>query len=189
MARQQVPQEHRLIERLLVGRPERNGLGQHARGFDKLTGLLINAAAALLGAGLTLPVIRVDTFYIFTDQYSLLQAILELYGAGEYLLTFIVAVFTIVFPTYKIATSFDLWYKTDVSSPLFERRQHRLELLGKWSMLDVFIVALTIFWIRLSAIADAEVHIGLYFFVASVLLSMITVHRLKSVARMAGVIG
>ena len=47
-----------------------------------------------------------------------------------------------------------------------------IETLGKWSMLDVFVVALLLVSLKLGALAKVEVHYGLYFFTASVILTM-----------------
>ena len=61
-----------------------------------------------------------------------------------------------------------------------DRRRHRyvhwLSVLGKWSMLDVFVVAVLIASVKLGSIASIEIHYGLYVFAASVILMMVATH-------------
>lgn len=54
-----------------------------------------------------------------------------------------------------------------------------LDLIGKWAMLDVFVVALVIFTIKNTGLANAVVEPGLYIFVCSILLSMTGIYRVK----------
>ena len=53
-------------------------------------------------------------------------------------------------------------------------------LLGKWSMLDVFVIAVTIVVTKISRFAEAEARLGIYFFGASILLTMFTTERIES---------
>ena len=48
-----------------------------------------------------------------------------------------------------------------------------MEWLGKWSMLDVLVLALMIFYIKSNGIADASSQPGIYFFFGAVLLTML----------------
>ncbi|MGO9986088.1 MAG: paraquat-inducible protein A, partial [Rhodomicrobium sp.] len=49
----------------------------------------------------------------------------------------------------------------------------RIEWLGKWSMLDVLVLALLVFYAKSTGLADAVALPGVYFFAASVILTMI----------------
>jgi paraquat-inducible protein A len=53
-----------------------------------------------------------------------------------------------------------------------------MHLYGKWSMLDVFVVAVLVVAVKLGAIADVEMRFGLYAFAASVLLTMFITSRI-----------
>jgi paraquat-inducible protein A len=46
-------------------------------------------------------------------------------------------------------------------------------MLGKWSMLDVLLLALVIFYVKTSALTDAVSMSGIYMFAASVVLTMV----------------
>jgi len=48
---------------------------------------------------------------------------------------------------------------------------------GKWSMLDVFVVAVLLATVKLGAVANVQLHYGLYLFAAAVILTMIVTAR------------
>jgi len=50
---------------------------------------------------------------------------------------------------------------------------HGLGLLGKWSMLDVFVTAIIIVSIKLGVLASAKAETGIYYFGISILLAML----------------
>jgi paraquat-inducible protein A len=49
----------------------------------------------------------------------------------------------------------------------------RIAWLGKWSMLDVLVLALLIFYAKSTALSDAVALPGIYFFAGSVVLTML----------------
>jgi paraquat-inducible protein A len=54
-----------------------------------------------------------------------------------------------------------------------QRMLNRMSWLGKWSMLDVLVLALVIFYVKASALTEAAALPGIYFFSAAVLMTMI----------------
>ena len=91
--------------------------------------------------------------------------------------------FTVVFPTAKLIIGLVLWFCVDTQSRRLHVALGWLEVLGKWSMLDVFVVALLVISVKASFIADVSLDIGLYLFVAVVLLSGVALHRIGRVAQ------
>jgi paraquat-inducible protein A len=61
-----------------------------------------------------------------------------------------------------------------------------MHLYGKWSMLDVFVVAVLVVAVKLGAIADVEMRFGLYAFAASVLLTMFITARIVALTNRPG---
>ena len=59
---------------------------------------------------------------------------------------------------------------------------HWLGILGKWSMLDVFVVAILIVLVKIGPLAKVEAQRGLYWFAGAILLSMITSMYVDSLA-------
>ncbi len=148
--------------------------------------LAIVAGFLLLFGGLTLPFVEVQRFFIFTEAFSLLEAMRTLVEEGEVLLAGVVLLFSVLFPLLKLGIAVQIWWLTEVGDAGFRVRLHRLEVLGKWSMLDVFVAALVIFSVKMSAVADATTRPGLYCFLAAVVLSMAVIQRIKRVAEEAG---
>ena len=74
-----------------------------------------------------------------------------------------------------VGTAFFLWLRVDPRHPRTARWRDALSQLGKWSMLDVFVVALSIVAINVSLVSDVTVHAGLYVFCGAIVASMLMV--------------
>lgn len=132
----------------------------------------------LIVAGWLLPFMSVTTFFVFSGEISILDAMAQLLEAEEFALFAIVAVFTVVFPITKFTLAAHLWATAAPGDPAAARRAALLEGLGKWSMLDVFLTALLVVSIKTSGLSGLTVHAGVYFFAGGVVLSMLLVGRL-----------
>lgn len=142
-----------------------------------LTGVLVNLllllACALLALGLKLPLISVEKFWFFGNTVSLLSAISQLWQGGEKSLAALIASFSLVFPVIKLLLLFLVWNLEDSGSQRHGLHLKWLNTYSKWSMLDVFVVALLVVTLKLGMLAHAQVEFGLYAFAASVILTML----------------
>lgn len=134
------------------------------------------AAAMMLGVGAALPFFTFSKFFFFDDTFSLFSGIFHLLAAGEPVLFALVFLFSIMLPVYKMFVLFRLINNRFLEDRTRRRYHSLLMMLGKWSMLDVFVVAMLIMTVKLGAIASVEVHGGLYLFSAGVLASMLLTH-------------
>jgi paraquat-inducible protein A len=121
-------------------------------------------------AGLSLPVLTVRKIWE-QNTFTILSGIQNLYKDGQYFLTFVVFFFSIVFPIVKLGALNAIWFYP-MAPERRERILHWLSLLGKWSMLDVFIVAVIIVSVKLGVLASANAEEGVYYFGVSILLAM-----------------
>ena len=169
--------------RFLVAKRADKSIAALAGGRDATIGWLLWLSAVLLAAGVTAPVIHVNRLFIFSDSFSIIEAVGQLAEAGHYFLAVVIFLFSVVVPVFKIATAYRAWRSLEVGGDGFGRVVALLELIGKWSMLDVFIVAVIVVSAKSSIIASAQLQPGLYLFAASILLSMYAVHRIRRVAR------
>jgi paraquat-inducible protein A len=64
-----------------------------------------------------------------------------------------------------------------------EKMLHWLGILGKWSMLDVLVVAILIVLVKLGPLAKVEPQKGVYVFALAILLSMITTMYVEYLAK------
>jgi paraquat-inducible protein A len=138
--------------------------------------------SAMLVAGAVLPMFTFSQFYIFNDTFSLASGIFHLLMQGEPLLFIIVFSFSILMPAWKMVLLYRLLHEHDGDNRHRHRQLHVLSFLGKWSMLDVFVVAILVVTVKLGAIANITVHIGIYLFTLAVLASMLLTHKITVLA-------
>lgn len=133
--------------------------------------MLLVGATGLLAVGIFLPLISIEKFYIFENEVSLGSGTWSLLTSGEYFLGLVLLVFSILFPLAKNLVLIGLLLRT----PWLERHAdwlwHCLAVFGRWSMLDVFIVAVLVCSVKLGMLAQAELMSGIYCFTASVLIT------------------
>ncbi len=164
-------------------------LAAAACGPDRWLGLYFMVVSGLLVAGWTLPIMTVHKLVFFAEEVSIIEGAGQLWEAGNYLLCLVVLAFSVVFPALKMLIALTLWYGADTRGPDLAGLLGWLETFGRWSMLDVFVVALTIVAIQISIVSDVTTHAGLYVFTAAVVLSMAGVRRLVVLARRAAAFG
>ena len=138
-----------------------------------LLGLLIITATVCLVLGLTLPIIKLTRFYVWSDVHSLVTVVRELYYSGEYILAGVIFFFSIVFPFVKLLYLLALYSILTINPARSGPWLKRLSFIGKWSMLDVLVLALIVFYAKMNDLADAVSLPGIYFFAAAVILTMI----------------
>ena len=140
-----------------------------------LLALTLLAAAICLVLGIVLPVIRLTKLYVWTNEHSMASIIWALYRDGEYLLSFVIMVFSIILPGLKLVYLLAAAIQSGADGK--DGLIGRAAWIGRWSMLDVLVLALTVFYAKATGIADAVTLPGIWFFVASVVLTMIA-HQL-----------
>ncbi len=145
-----------------------------------LLGLLIIGATICLVLGLTLPIIRLTRFYIWTDVHSLVSVVTELYYSGEIVLATVVLLFSIVFPFLKLLYLLALYSIRHIQPNRAGEWLKRLSWLGKWSMLDVLVLALVVFYAKATNLADAASMPGIYLFASAVILTMIATAMIEN---------
>lgn len=138
-----------------------------------LLSLIIVTASVFLVLGLMLPIVKLSQFYVLSDQHSLFSIVCALHQDNEIFLAVIIVLFSIVIPVLKIVYLLAAATIPEDDTIGREKILKRMEWLGKWSMLDVLILALMIFYIKSSGIADASSQPGIYFFFGAVLLTML----------------
>ena len=76
--------------------------------MKKLRAFLLLISSVTFGLGISLPLMRFDKLYFFSETPSLLNIIADLWNGNEILLAIIVAGFSIVFPLVKLMTGFEI---------------------------------------------------------------------------------
>lgn len=138
---------------------------------------LIGAAICYLPANL-LPVLQTTTA-AGTESDTILQGVVLLWSPTGWPLALIVLVASIMIPSAKILTLGYLLVSVQRGSTANSETRIRLyrivDLIGRWSMVDVFVDAFTAALIQLQPLMSVEPAPGLLFFAAVVVLTMLAV--------------
>ena len=115
-----------------------------------------------------------------TGSHYLFGMIGNLFLAHELFIGTIIAIFSVGFPTIKIATIIFLAFSDNGKETIFRQcLMKALSLVSKWSMADVFIVGMLIVFMKAEGFHFRfTAGIGLYFFAGAALLSTISLQLL-----------
>ena len=120
--------------------------------------LLSSIEFVLLILGVTLPIVKIDEFWFFTSEFSVLSIAQNLMINNEFLLGIIVISFGLIFPVVKI-----IFRHTNIQ---IIKKYH----LHKFSMVDIFLISFLVFASKVSSYFEMEILLGFYVLSASVLL-------------------
>jgi paraquat-inducible protein A len=145
-----------------------------------LLSLAIIGAAVCLALGISLPIIRLTKYVFWSTEHSLLSTVQVLIHDGQMFLGLTVLIFSIVLPVLKLLYLLLISTLPTAELVRHHRRLRALEWLGKWSMHDVLVLALTIFFIKAQGLYDAASLAGVYFFTAAVMLMILSYAWLRT---------
>lgn len=146
-----------------MGMPEAIPLRQRSIPF------LIAGAFLLFGTGIFFPFFHVTKLWVFDDSVSVVGGIITLFREGEYFLFAVLTVFTLLFPCIKLGLLTVIWLEREHNIARVRRLHHWVESWGRWSMLDVFVVAILIVTMKAAGLAKIQIGLGLYLFTFSVI--------------------
>ncbi|HEY3761475.1 MAG TPA: paraquat-inducible protein A [Verrucomicrobiae bacterium] len=133
--------------------------------------VMLLASIGFFVAGIFLPFTTLTKLWLFENQISVYRGLIILWKAGELFLFLILFVFTICFPFVKINALLALWLYPGLTPDQARSFYKFVSNLGKWSMLDVFVVAILVLTIKSSNVAHIEVGVGFFLFFTSVMLT------------------
>jgi paraquat-inducible protein A len=134
--------------------------------------LLLFLSAGLLVLGLSMPVLQTTALLFWKDEYTIQAGIVNLWEDRHFGLALILLFFSVVFPAMKLLALSALWV-LPIAGGSRKRLLHQIKILSKWSMLDVFVVAIIVVITQAGGIIDVKPRAGVYVFAASIVLSMI----------------
>jgi len=135
--------------------------------------VMLVAAMGCFIAGIFLPFTSVTKLWLFENQISVFRGLIVLWDAGELFLFLILFLFTVVFPFVKLNAMLALWLYPRLEAENARQMFHFVANLGKWSMLDVFVVAILVLTVKSSGLASIQVGSGFFLFFGSVMLTQI----------------
>lgn len=156
----------------------RCGTVQHLRkpqALSRCWALLIAAMMLYIPANV-LPIMRTGTLFGREDN-TILSGVVELWHAGSWDLALIVFVASIMVPMLKFLAMMVLLVSTQRHSAWSTAHRARLyrvvELVGYWSMLDVFVVTLLVSLVHFQPLTEVDPRPGVVYFGMVVVLTML----------------
>jgi len=134
--------------------------------------ILVGVNLSMLLVSYAMPFMQTTQLVFFQDRYTLLYSIDKMMDEGQYLLALVIFLFSVVFPIAKVGALMMLGGQ-EIPQQTKALWLKRISAMGKWSMLDVFVIAILIVMINSQALLAATPKPGIYLFAAAVLMSMV----------------
>jgi paraquat-inducible protein A len=153
---------------------------RRAGSVQRAWALVIAAAICYIPANL-LPVMVSNTF-AGADDDTIISGVIYLYSSGSWPLALIVLIASVMVPIGKLLALG--WVLMAIQRGRVTGRQERMRLyrivhiIGKWSMLDIFVVTFTVALVQLPPLMSVAPGEGVLFFAAVVVLTMIAAESL-----------
>jgi hypothetical protein len=137
--------------------------------------------AATLLFGLTTPLLMVTIYkkieylgevVLSYESKGVLGSIMKLFDNGDLVVPIAILLFSVLIPLLKVLTI--MFVSLFMKSRFAHGMVKVFKVMGKWSMADVFVVALFLvyFTTDTGVVSHAEIEVGLYFFLLYVIVSM-----------------
>ena len=156
----------------------RCGARVHARRPDSLMrtwALLLTSAILYIPANL-LPIMTVNSLGQGSPS-TIMAGVIELVQHGMIPIAAVVFVASILVPTFKLVGIALLLFSVQRHQPLSARQRiimyRFIEFIGRWSMLDIFVIAILVAVVNFGRIASIEANLGAVAFASVVVLTML----------------
>ncbi|SDI66344.1 paraquat-inducible protein A [Pseudomonas panipatensis] len=137
--------------------------------------LLVTAAILYIPANL-LPIMTVNFLGSGTPA-TIMEGVVELINADMVPIALVVFVASILVPTFKLVGIALLLYSVQRHQPLSARQRivmyRFIEWIGRWSMLDIFVIAILVTLVNFGNLASIEANLGAAAFASVVVLTML----------------
>lgn len=153
-----------------------NTIAHHSAGSLHRTAAFALAALILYVPANTFPILRMD-FYGATSENTVWQGCVRLFQDGQWVVAAIVFLASILIPLVKLLGLFLL--VTSTGTRMSRGRMLRtwmfrfIDIIGRWAMLDVFVLAVLVSLVKLQRLATVIPGKGLIAFTAVVVLTIL----------------
>lgn len=148
-------------------------------GIDRLPGRAASRTAAAAAAAfilywpaILLPILDIEKFG-HHHHSSLLFGTIELLRQGDWFVGIVVLLFSIVFPLVKIVLLLELSLLGLMHRQHQARTYRVMEFAGKWSMMDVMLLAFMVMLVKLGSLVQFHFGPAVWAFVLCVAMSML----------------
>ncbi|QNH75641.1 paraquat-inducible protein A [Pseudomonas protegens] len=137
--------------------------------------LLLTAAILYVPANL-LPIMTVSSLGQ-GDPSTIMSGVIQLVQHGMFPIAAVVFVASILVPTFKLVGIALLLFSVQRHQPLSARQRiimyRFIEFIGRWSMLDIFVIAILVAVVNFGRLASIEANLGAVAFASVVILTML----------------
>jgi len=137
--------------------------------------LLITAAILYIPANV-LPIMTVTSLGQ-GDPSTIMSGVIQLVQHGMFPIAAVVFVASILVPTFKLVGIALLLFSVQRHQPLSARQRiimyRFIEFIGRWSMLDIFVIAILVAVVNFGRLASIEANLGAVAFASVVILTML----------------
>ena len=130
------------------------------------------AAFILYWPAILLPILEIEKFGHHSES-SLLFGTFELLRQGDWLVGIVVLLFSVVFPLVKIVLLLELSLLGLLHRQHKARTYRVMEFVGKWSMMDVMLLAFMVMLVKLGSLVQFHFGPAVWAFVLCVAMSML----------------
>lgn len=147
------------------------------RSLQRTLALTIAAAFLYLPANL-LPIMTVDSLAGGAERNTIMGGVIVFWKTGAYPVAAIIFVASVVIPILKIFAIFGLCLAARRNRrPVAATKLYRVtELVGRWSMVDVFVVAIMVSVVQLGSLMSIRPGPAALAFASVVILTMLAAH-------------
>jgi len=137
--------------------------------------LLLTSAILYIPANL-LPIMTISSLGK-GDPSTIMSGVIVLVQHGMFPIAAVVFVASILVPTFKLVGIALLLFSVQRRQPLSARQRiimyRFIEFIGRWSMLDIFVIAILVAIVNFGRIASVEANLGAVAFASVVILTML----------------
>ena len=137
-----------------------------------LTGDSVTIGATVIKKIAGIQVLMLDS----RETFSILSSIAKLWHGGDRFLAGVILGFSVLFPIIKLSANLLIWGCLALPARLVpawvDRTTALLHGLGRWSMLDVFVVGILVVWGKTGGVSRFLIEPALYFFFAAAIIAM-----------------
>jgi len=165
---------------LSQGHCRRCGAALHLRkprSLQRTLALTIAAACLYLPANL-LPIMTVDSLTTGAEESTIMGGVIVFWKTGAYPVAAIIFIASVVIPILKILAICSLCLAArNNRHPIAATKLYRItELVGRWSMVDVFVVAIMVSVVQLGSLMSIRPGPAALAFASVVILTMLAAH-------------
>lgn len=142
-------------------------------------GLLLTAMLLYIPANIY--PIMITHFFASETPSTIIGGVFLFMKSGSFFVAFVIFFASIVIPIAKVVALLWLCYSVSSDKKLRKRELTRLyritEFIGKWSMIDIFVVAILVSLVQVGNLMSVEAGVATLSFVGMVILTMVAAHN------------